>query len=1044
MLYVKHSGFRLICLSLSFLLLPVYVLAQQAGSSTAQSTADGKDHSGLSREDQFAMALAAAQTDEQRARLLAQEPELINVALRRALLRELQRLQNEGDYARLLAMARLTVQVARQAGDNTGLVRATTMLGLAYFLRSDFAAAQTHYQQAGRLAEQYGDQRGAALVLRNQGVLATKQAQLSQALTFFQDSLKALALDDIDEDHRRDQLICTLQSSLAEIYYRQGDFPTALAHYEQGLNLGKQINYQEGTAQALFGLGTINRFLGNYEAAQQALEESLILIRQAGIKDKEAAVLNNLGTTYTGRSNFRAALDCFRQSLELKESLRDPSRLATTLNNIGLLYQYQGDDDLALDYYQRSLQAAQAGKSPQRAAYTLNNLGYLHGLRGRHESALNYLQQSIALGDPETVAQARINIGQVYAAEKKYDEAASYFAESLKWSRATGNRRIETICLDLLSDVAHARGEMPQALAASEQAVRLARELDQPEALQQALTSLARIYRMLKQPEKAHRALAEAIDQIEGIRNQAAGGAYAQEQVFAERVSVWQEMIALLLDEQQTAEAFSYAERAKARALLDVLRSGQINITKAMTAVERTEERRLQNELATLNARLYRVRAIAQPERTQSALLTDLNEQLKRAQLNLADFQAQLYAAHPELQAQRGEAPVFTLTQAGQLLPDQETALLEYAVTAEKAFLFVIIADTAGTPRLHVYELAAGRKELQELASGFRQQLAGHELTFKPAAARLYQLLFKPAAPLLAGKTKLVIVPDAGLWELPFQALLDETDHYLLERFIVSYTPSLTALAAIRQTHNPPAPAKGGLRLLAFGNPSLGLPDRSRDTARSQLRNAETSLQPLRSSETEVRALAQLYGPQHSRVYVGTEAREERLKAEAADARILHIAAHGLLNDNNPMYSQIVFAQTAARNSDISQHPEDGLLETWEIMKLDLHVDLAVLSACETARGRIGEGEGMIGLSWAFFIAGTPVTVVSQWKVEAESTTTLMREFHRHLQARYRSSPAATLAPAAALREAALKMLRSQRYRHPLYWASFVVVGDGL
>lgn len=111
-------------------------------------------------------------------------------------------------------------------------------------------------------------------------------------------------------------------------------------------------------------------------------------------------------------------------------------------------------------------------------------------------------------------------------------------------------------------------------------------------------------------------------------------------------------------------------------------------------------------------------------------------------------------------------------------------------------------------------------------------------------------------------------------------------------------------------------------------------------------------------------------------------------------------------------------------------------------MKLDLKADLVVLSACETARGRVGAGEGVIGLTWALFVAGCPRTVVSQWKVESASTTELMVEFHRHLKSRI-SNPQPQLGAAQALRAASLKMLRGEKYRHPFYWAGFVVMGDG-
>ena len=154
------------------------------------------------------------------------------------------------------------------------------------------------------------------------------------------------------------------------------------------------------------------------------------------------------------------------------------------------------------------------------------------------------------------------------------------------------------------------------------------------------------------------------------------------------------------------------------------------------------------------------------------------------------------------------------------------------------------------------------------------------------------------------------------------------------------------------------------------------------------------------------------------------------MKSEAGRHRLLHFAAHGLLNDASPMYSQLVLARPAAGEAD------DGRLEAWEIMEMDLHADVAVLSACDTGRGRQGRGEGLIGLSWAFSVAGCPTTVVSQWKVDSRSTSKLMLAFHGAL--------ADGRAAADALRAAALRVKADRRYAHPFYWAGFIVVGPGL
>jgi CHAT domain-containing protein len=179
-----------------------------------------------------------------------------------------------------------------------------------------------------------------------------------------------------------------------------------------------------------------------------------------------------------------------------------------------------------------------------------------------------------------------------------------------------------------------------------------------------------------------------------------------------------------------------------------------------------------------------------------------------------------------------------------------------------------------------------------------------------------------------------------------------------------------------------------------------------------------------------------LYGARRSKVYVGVAAREERVKAEANSARILHFATHGIFNDASPMYSHVLLSQAA------DNPQQDGLLEAWELLNLELNAELVVLSACETARGKVGAGEGLIGLTWALFVAGCPTTVASQWKVLDVSTKTLMVEFHRRLRSET-GDHRAKLWKAEALRQAQLALLRRREYRHPFYWAGFAVIGDG-
>src|SRR6185436_91308 len=218
--------------------------------------------------------------------------------------------------------------------------------------------------------------------------------------------------------------------------------------------------------------------------------------------------------------------------------------------------------------------------------------------------------------------------------------------------------------------------------------------------------------------------------------------------------------------------------------------------------------------------------------------------------------------------------------------------------------------------------------------------------------------------------------------------------------------------------------------LLAMGNPKLT----NETIPKVHFTRRDEPLSPLPEAEKEVNSLRQMYGPASSRVLIGAQAREGIVKAEAGKYQVLHFATHATLDDRNPLYSRIILSRTE------DDQQEDGLLEAWELMKLDLNAELVVLSACETARGRVTNGEGMIGMSWALFVAGSPAAVVSQWKVDSARSSELMIEFHRNLLHR----PGAGKSPltkSEALRQAALKLLHGP-YNHPAYWAGFILIGN--
>ncbi|HEX7807860.1 MAG TPA: CHAT domain-containing protein, partial [Thermoanaerobaculia bacterium] len=242
----------------------------------------------------------------------------------------------------------------------------------------------------------------------------------------------------------------------------------------------------------------------------------------------------------------------------------------------------------------------------------------------------------------------------------------------------------------------------------------------------------------------------------------------------------------------------------------------------------------------------------------------------------------------------------------------------------------------------------------------------------------------------------------------------------------IFYAPSMVAYASIANARKRAKPPH--VTLLAIANPTL---DEAANKAAASFYRS-TNLGPLPDAEHEVDALRTLYDPQQSLVLKRDRATESRTKTALHSATIAHFATHAILDDAHPMYSRLMLARDG-------QADEDGWLESWEVARLDLDADLVVLSACETARGRVGGGEGVVGLAWSFFLAGASSTVATQWKVASDSTADFMIAFHRSLRA---SSKNPALHKAQAVRDAQLQCIRDKRTQHPFHWAPFVLLGD--
>ena len=905
------------------------------------------------------------------------------------------------------------------------LVRALSSQAGRFYDRGEYPPALTSYSLAQSLAEQIGNQYEVARMLRNIGHVHRSLGNHAQAMECFQKSLT------IYEALGEQTGIGLALMGIGLINVAQGNYTQAFEHYQKSLTIFETLNNKDFISRVLNNIGTLQRAQGDYAQALDYYQKALTIHQELDNKYGIVTSLGNMGVIYSLQGNLAMALDYYQKSLTMSEAEDDKEGIAITLGNIGVIHRKQGNYAQALDYYQKSLAMSEAIGDKVGIAQMLNNIGGISHLQGNDARALECYQKSLAMreaaGDKSGSASTLMAIGVIYTTRGDYARAAEYYQKSLTIKEAIRDKDgVAHVLLEIGID--HKKqGHDAQALDFAERATSVARQVGNLEVLWGARVNAGLAHRALNQLDQARMAFEEAIAVTETMRGQVAGGEPEQQRFFEDKLAPYHAMVDLLVARNHPTEALIFTERAKARALLDLLYGGRVNIVKAMTGEEQKQERTLRTEIISLNTQVTRA---SQQDKPDQAKLGELKSLREKVRLNYEAFQTSLYAAHPELRVQRGETPIIKAEEFAALLPDAASALFEYVVTDDHTYLFAITKAAAkAEAEVRVYTLAVRREELAKQIEAFRGQMAGRDLGFRASATKLYDLLLKPAEAQLRGKTNLVIAPDDTLWNLPFQALLTGAGRFLIEDAAIAFAPSLTVLREMtkRAKHQG---ADASATLLALGNP---LPGKA-TINRAALTLRDGKLDPLPEAEQEVMALKRLYGPSRSKVYIGTEAREDRVKSEAGQARILHFATHGMLNNASPMYSHLVLAEGGGN--------EDGLLEAWELMQLDLKADLAVLSACETARGRIGAGEGMIGLSWAMFIAGVPATVVSQWKVESMSTRDLMVSFHRALISQPEAGKAKPT-KTEALRQAALKLMKKPETTHPFYWAGFVLVGDG-
>ena len=981
-------------------------------------------------------------------------------------------LAQRADHARARTRYDEALRLAASAKDTDLELEVRTQLGRSWLHAGDFDRALAEFGRCLEVGEATRDQAAEAAALRNLGETMRQHGQLQDALKYLEAALErapggtnvaatadtrlslASVLIDLGEAERALREYEAVLAHYRAVKDIEGQgivlgnmgvawemtarYAVALRHYEESFELKGQVGDLPGRVFTLNNLGVLWLMAGDYEDALDYFQQSLELAEQTGDFSGKVRALNNRGETLVQMGRYLEGFRALDESLKLYAEAGDPVSAAEVRGGIAALKKALGDHRGALADFRAILPVFEADGRKPLVAMTLHNLGGLQQLLGRSREATGLLEASLALrrelGDRQGEAVTQNALGEVALGAGDPEAARAHHAQALGIARDIGARIEEVRALVGRGVVVLRLGRPPEAMRWFREADDTAAPLTDAGLRIEAWKRLGDAHRAQTNWADAVAAYRRAVGRIEGLRFEVSGASHRVG--FLEQYApAYQGLAASLVRLGRVAEAWQAAEACQARTLAEALYGQGSASPEGLTAEERKRWRELEGRvrLARLEQSMLESQAPVEPGR-----LKEVAGRLGPAIEALEGFEKELQLRHPPAAPPRSLAFDSAQRLDGFLGWDQPVVFLEYFVGEESTLLFVL---SSPSDEPVVFELDVSSKDLAALVRNLRNRLENRWLSLPlPESRRLYDLLIAPARERLAGRACVCIVPDGVLWEVPFQALCDASRRYLIQDHAVAYAPSLRALAALRERERQ---RRGGGRagdarewnVLVMANPDLGTVGQ----VANPLLGAPVAIP---GTEEQGRRIAQMFG-ERSRLCVGAEATEQRARELAPHYRVLHFATHGIFAPGSPMFSGIRLARGDG---------DDGYWEAREILLTGLNAELVVLSACETARGQLRQGEGIWGLSWALLTAGSPANVLSQWAVADQSTAELMTAFYRHWRGAGggetdAAGGGARVSKAEALRRAQLELLEGRsaggrKHAHPFHWAPFILIGE--
>jgi CHAT domain-containing protein len=824
----------------------------------------------------------------------------------------------------------------------------------------------------------------------------------------------------------------------------------------QALDLSEKTGDKARAAMAMVYLESAISYQGRLSEALEIAQKDVPVARESGDKKALEQALNCLASITGGLGRYEEALGIFYELLDLAREINDSTMQYVSLLNIGEAYVRSDEPDNAELPLQESLGLARKLKPTLRASnpskkateMALLNLGGMEMARQHYRAALNYYEQ-VRESKPESalwVVAALQGMASSYEQLGEAQKAIEFINQAMPIAENAASGAEYRNLLSALGENQEKLGNLDAALASENKALALIHEAGgDPDSEWQVESRIAHIERALGNNDQALQHYRNSIRGIELLRSVALNTEDGRAGILERSRATYAETADVLFEMQREGEALAISERGRARAFLEMLAESRAGLAEELTPEQHNREEAILARISGAQNDLWKEDKLPTAKKKHEA-------EIAAAENDLEKFHSEVRKSSPHYASFRYPEPVSIQEVQRQLL-DENTALIEYLLGERRSLAWVLTKDkitcTVLPERKQIeQQVAAFHSVLSQRVSALTARQSLSEV--RAQGSNLYDSIFKPLENALGSTKRLIIISDGTLSYLQFEALVTAQAHerqtYLVEKFAIVYGPSASALVAIQTATQQSRSPKS---LLAFGDPVLNAGRGTQQIASLQAATEGSivrvrgtspaedytergfSFTRLPYARAEVQTIGELFPPSQRRLYLGADAREETVKnSNLRDFQFIHFASHGFLDESHPARSGILLSRTPDSS-------EDGILQVGEIVRLKMNADLVTLSACNTGLGKLVNGEGVLGLTRAFFYAGAKNVAVSLWNVNDSATASLMGSFYRNLEH--------GLPQSEALRQAKLELLHASQplWRNPYFWAAFVIDGQG-